>query len=90
MPRGLFRDICFIPENLLNDGVHRIELLVAQNGTEVIFRMDDALVFEVLDQPDRRGGWFGDWAGAVRPMLAWTTELIEPRGGHVQDASDRR
>ena len=91
MPRGLFRDICFIPENLLNDGVHRVELLVVQNGTEVIFRKDDALVFEVQDTPEHRGGWFGEWAGAVRPMLPWTTELLEPRGaGQRQDASERK
>ena len=83
MPRGLFRDICFIPANLLNDGVYRVELLVVQNGTEVIFRRDDVLVFDVHDTPEHRGGWFGDWAGAVRPLLPWTTELLEPRGSEA-------
>ena len=91
MPRGLFRDTCFIPGHLLNDGVHRVELLVVQNGTEVILRVDDALVFDVQDTPERRGGWFGDWAGAVRPILNWTTELLDsPGSGDVADPPDRR
>ena len=87
MPRGVFRDTCFIPANLLNDGVYRVELLVVQNGTEVIFRRDDALVFDVHDTPEHRGGWFGDWAGAVRPLLPWTTELLEPRGSEATTRS---
>ncbi|MBA2603304.1 MAG: ATP-binding cassette domain-containing protein [Acidobacteria bacterium] len=78
MPRGVFRDTCFIPGDLLNDGVHRVELLVVQDDTNVILRKDEALVFEVHDTPDHRGAWFGDWAGAVRPLFPWTTELLEP------------
>jgi hypothetical protein len=35
------------------------------------------LVFEVRDTPDLRGGWFGKWKGAVRPILDWTTERLE-------------
>jgi lipopolysaccharide transport system ATP-binding protein len=89
MPRGVFRDICFIPGNLLNDGVHRVELLVVQNGTDVILRIDDVLVFDVHDTPENRSGWFGDWAGAVRPLFPWATELLELHGQDVPDQPDR-
>jgi lipopolysaccharide transport system ATP-binding protein len=76
-PVGLFRDVCFIPADLLNDGTYTIELLVVQDDTVVIYRHEDILMFEVHDTPDMRGAWFGKWAGAVRPSFEWSTELIE-------------
>jgi homopolymeric O-antigen transport system ATP-binding protein len=78
LPLGVFRDVCYIPGDLLNDGVHWVELLVVQDDTNVIYRKEDALVFDVQDTGEQRGAWFGDWAGAVRPMLRWTTEFLEP------------
>ena len=77
LPHGLFRDTCLIPGNLLNDGLHRAELLVVDRDTELVHRERDILVFEVRDSPDLRGRWFGEWKGAVRPVLDWTTERIE-------------
>jgi lipopolysaccharide transport system ATP-binding protein len=78
LPRGTFRDVCYIPGDLLNDGVHSVELLVVQDDTNVILRKEDVLVFDVRDTGEQRGAWFGDWAGAVRPILRWTTEFAEP------------
>jgi lipopolysaccharide transport system ATP-binding protein len=77
LPRGLFRDTCLIPGDLLNDGLHRVEVLIFDRDTDLIYRHTDVLVFEVRDTPDLRGGWFGKWKGAVRPILDWTTERLE-------------
>jgi homopolymeric O-antigen transport system ATP-binding protein len=77
LPRGLFRDVCRIPADLLNDSVHRVELLVVEHATQVIYRHRDVLTFEVRDVPDLRGAWYGRWHGAVRPILEWRTELLE-------------
>jgi lipopolysaccharide transport system ATP-binding protein len=77
LPRGLFRDTCLIPGDLLNDGLHRVEVLIVDRDTDLIYRHMDVLVFEVRDSPDLRGGWFGKWKGAVRPILDWTTECLE-------------
>ncbi len=77
-PRGLFRDRCHVPGDLLNDGVHRIELLVVADARHVIHRMDDVLVFEVRDAGDEREGSYEPWPGAVRPRLAWETEHLLP------------
>jgi lipopolysaccharide transport system ATP-binding protein len=77
LPRGLFRDTCLIPGDLLNDGLHRVELLVVDRDTELVHRERDVLVFEVRDAPDFRGRWFGKWKGAVRPLLDWTTERLD-------------
>jgi lipopolysaccharide transport system ATP-binding protein len=77
LPRGLFRDTCLIPGDLLNDGLHRVEVLIVDRETDLVYRHMDVLVFEVRDTPDLRGGWFGKWKGAVRPILDWTTERLE-------------
>lgn len=75
-PNGLFRSSCYIPGNLLNEGVHRVLLLVVEDQGIVIFSMSDALIFNVLDSVERRGNWHGKWEGAVRPDLEWTTEYL--------------
>ena len=77
-PVGLFRDVCQVPAYLLNAGVHRIELL-ALDHVNIEFRKEDVIVFEVLESEAPRA-WQGNWRGAVRPMLAWTTErLVDER-----------
>ena len=76
-PIGLFRSACHVPANLLNEGVHRVLLLVVEDQGIVIFSMSDALVFNVLDSIERRGDWHGKWEGAVRPDLEWKTELLQ-------------
>ena len=55
LPRGLFRDTCLIPGDLLNDGLHRVELLVVDRDTELVHRERDVLVFEVRDSPGPSG-----------------------------------
>jgi len=84
-PRGLFRDSCHVPAHLLNDGVHRIELLVVEDAARVIHRTDDILVFDVRDDGEGRSGWYGRWPGAVRPRLAWETECLVTSDAVAQD-----
>jgi lipopolysaccharide transport system ATP-binding protein len=74
-PPGLFRDVCHVPAHLLNSGVHRIELLVTRDHMNIEFRKEDIVVFEVLESETPRP-WEGNWRGAVRPMLAWSTERL--------------
>ncbi|MDQ4077914.1 MAG: ABC transporter ATP-binding protein [Chloroflexota bacterium] len=78
LPVGLFHDTCYIPGDLLNDGMYRVVLYaVADQGT-LIHREDDILIVDVRDTPDGRGNWYGNWAGVVRPILDWRREFIEP------------
>jgi lipopolysaccharide transport system ATP-binding protein len=76
LPAGLFRSVCQIPENTLNSGIHRVRLLVVQNGRNVIFKQDDMISFDVLDL-GKRHAWYGKEPGAVRLNLKWGTELVE-------------
>jgi lipopolysaccharide transport system ATP-binding protein len=83
LPRGLFRDACHIPGNLLNNGVHRIELMVIEDGAHLGHHMEDVLMFDVRDVGEERQGWYGEWEGAVRPKVAWETEQLDSVGAAV-------
>jgi lipopolysaccharide transport system ATP-binding protein len=76
-PAGLFRSTFEIPGDLLNDGVHRVQLHISKNEKELVYHLDDVLVFDVLDAVEERTAWFGKWVGAVRPPLQWHTGLID-------------
>jgi len=77
-PAGLFRSMCHVPGDLLNDGMHRLRLMVVKDEGILIYSQDDILTFEVRDAPERRGSWHGKGTAAVRPELLWSTELVEP------------
>jgi homopolymeric O-antigen transport system ATP-binding protein len=76
-PAGLYRSSFEIPGNLLNDGVHRVEVNFRRNERQLVYRLDDVIVFDVTDTAEDRVGSFGKLVGAVRPPLTWTTTLIE-------------
>ena len=67
LPAGLYRSSFEIPGDLLNDGVHRVDLNIRRNERQLVYRLDDVLVFDVLDVAEERMGFFGKSIGAVRP-----------------------
>lgn len=76
-PIGLFRTKCYIPGDLLISGQYRVRLSVIKEDYYLIYLHDDVLIFDVQDSAELRRGWYGELVGAVRPLLKWTTELIE-------------
>jgi lipopolysaccharide transport system ATP-binding protein len=76
VPAGLYRSSFEIPGDLLNAGVHRVELLILRNEKTLV-RLDDILIFEVVDSAEDRIGSFRKWPGAVRPPLRWETTVLE-------------
>jgi lipopolysaccharide transport system ATP-binding protein len=76
-PAGLYRSSFEIPANLLNNGVHRVELRIRKNQRDLVHEFSDILVFEVLDDAEEGAFWFGKPVGAVRPPLEWRTEAVE-------------
>lgn len=76
-PAGLFRSSFDIPAGLLNDGTHRVQLYIRKNERDLLFHMEDILVFDVLDAVEERTVWFGKWIGTVRPTFEWQTGMIE-------------
>ncbi|PQV63687.1 lipopolysaccharide transport system ATP-binding protein [Abditibacterium utsteinense] len=76
-PEGLFRSSCYIPADLLNDGVHTVQLMIVRDQNEAIYIRDEALVFNVVDTAEKRGDWHGKIPGVVRPILKWKTEHVK-------------
>jgi len=77
-PGGLYRAICTIPPNFLNDGRYFVSAFVVTLGPlQVEARAEQALSFEVFDTGVmREPGGGTSWPGAVRPRLPWKTEFL--------------
>ncbi len=77
-PKGIYRSICRIPENFLNDKQYVISALVVQAG-RIEAAVNEAASFEVNDTSELRKlmemlkDFEGDWIGSVRPKLSWVT-----------------
>jgi len=76
-PAGLIRLAGEIPGDLLNKGMHRIEFFVMLSESEIPLVCPDLLAFEVADSLILRGGYYGEWPGAVRPGIRWTTTVLQ-------------
>jgi len=74
---GLYRTVCHIPANLLNDGVYSLDLMFIRNETEVIAYCRSIFQFEIQDDLETRNiAYHGKWQGAVRPRFEWEQEAI--------------
>ncbi|HEU5100246.1 MAG TPA: hypothetical protein VFU22_14560, partial [Roseiflexaceae bacterium] len=73
-PLGMLRSVCHIPGDLLNNGRHRVAVTVWCNNVASV-EEPDALAFTIHDTTEDRHGWYGEWKGAIRPMLQWETNL---------------
>ena len=78
-PVGLFHSACYIPGELLNDGAHRLQLIVVKDQSVHTFVYNDVLSFDVREAVGTRRDWYGKWPGVVRPRLEWSTELIQTK-----------
>lgn len=71
LDQGLYRSLCRIPANFLNNNAYYIKLIVVKNQTKGVFKIDEALAFEMLDSVESRGAYHGRRPGAVAPVLTW-------------------
>ena len=59
-----------IPCDLLNDGAYRFGLEIYEGG-QTILQLPELLTLDILDSDVGRHGWFGKWAGVIRPQFRW-------------------
>ena len=78
-PAGTYTSTAWIPENYLAEGTFSIGVaLSTMVPLRVHLHIADAIMFQVLDGGDgdsARGDYTGHIPGAVRPLLAWSTEF---------------
>lgn len=76
-PRGLFRSVCRIPANFLNEASYMISAGLAKvNEAEGIAYAEDILSFMAHDVREMWNKRHGGWTGLIRPSLYWHTERI--------------
>jgi len=66
-----------IPAHLLNAGRYSLNVLFGKDQRYVLFRMDDAVSFEVENTTTGRGLNMGVAPGIIRPMLSWRHSFEE-------------
>jgi lipopolysaccharide transport system ATP-binding protein len=85
-PVGLIRSRCYIPGDLLNDGIHRVAIHLGKNNKTLV-QNEDALTFDVHDTAEQRDGWYGKWEGTIRPIFDWDVEIISSSANRTMRAS---
>lgn len=74
-PRGLFRTVCLIPPNFLNNGLYSVTVILGK-VPNIMVMQDYVVSFQVHDTGKMRREFLGAWPGVVRPRLAWKTDCI--------------
>ena len=74
--KGLYKGVCKIPGDFLNDGVFNISMMLVEELSHVIFNFENIISFEVTENRVI-SGWHGKWPGYVRPKLEFTLEQVQ-------------
>lgn len=74
--KGIFRSVCTIPANFLNEGRYSIRVAVLSNISRVEIYTDEIITFNTKETGGMRKEYAGYWLGVIRPKLAWQTEQI--------------
>lgn len=72
--QGAYRSTCHVPGDLLNNGKYTVDLYFVRDGSTVMFKAENSLVFEIHDAEREPGSFLGELPGAVRPKLRWEME----------------
>ena len=77
---GEYVATAWIPGNLLNEGHHAVDIEIVKlqipkpEPQAVAFRPVAFHVYDPAEGDSARGLFVGEWRGALRPLLDWTTE----------------
>jgi lipopolysaccharide transport system ATP-binding protein len=79
---GLYRSVCTIPANFLNEGTYHVSVYLLTLGPVTLeAEAQQVLSFNVFDTGVMREvGVGGRWDGVVRVRLPWRTEAVAPQG----------
>lgn len=76
-PCGMFKSVCRIPANFLNDSGYNIAVIVGKVPSKTQILEESLLSFRVHDTGEMRKEYLGSWTGpVVRPRLAWKTDYL--------------
>ena len=72
-PQGLYKTICVIPPNFLNDQYYSVDIGIQNNLFMWQVWEKNIISFNVNDTGEMKQEYMGDWVGVIRPKLAWQT-----------------
>ena len=75
-PPGVYRSLCVIPGNFLNEGLYTVTAIVGRGLADTQVKCEWVVSFTVHDTGAMRQEYYGGWIGVVRPRLAWQTEKV--------------
>ncbi|HEY5040981.1 MAG TPA: ABC transporter ATP-binding protein [Verrucomicrobiae bacterium] len=75
-PKGVFRTVCTIPANFLNEGRYSIRVALVSNISTLELLTGEIIGFNTHDTGEMRKEYTGYWLGVVKPKLAWQTERL--------------
>jgi lipopolysaccharide transport system ATP-binding protein len=75
-PKGIYKSICKIPKNFLNDRHYSVSFIILTEVTNVHVYEKNVVSFAVHDSGEMRDEFTGEWLGIIRPKLEWSTENI--------------
>jgi lipopolysaccharide transport system ATP-binding protein len=75
---GTYRLVGFVPPNLLNAGRYSLNLVFGKDQAYVLFRLDEAVTFDIANTTTGIGANFAVFPGIIRPQLHWQHEFSPP------------
>ncbi|PZP39661.1 MAG: ABC transporter ATP-binding protein [Pseudopedobacter saltans] len=77
LERGVYRSVCKIPPNFLNNKSYFLSFFLVPKDPSDIGIAEKVISFTITETGEMRKEYTGDWWGDVRPRLAWRTEKIQ-------------
>ena len=76
LQRGRYASRLIIPANFLNEKTYSVSAYLVPQDTNDMAVAQEALSFTVVDTGEMRKEYGGDWAGLIRPKMAWETTFL--------------
>lgn len=76
-PIGVYRTICRLPANFLNEGEYLVTAILGSNTSLQHALVEDCISFTVHDTGQMRADQANGFGGVVRPRLDWQTHQVD-------------
>lgn len=76
LPQGWHKSKAILPRDILNTERYIFSVMFGKNQREVLFRMEDVLIFDIEDGITTRGNNFNKFPGVIHPACQWETQSL--------------
>ena len=76
LPEGWHKSTAVLPKDILNTERYVFNVKFGRNQRELLFQIQDILIFDVEDDIENRGSNFSKLPGVIHPICEWQTEAV--------------